>query len=91
MFYPQVDPLLHIPVPYDLVHNHANGPRGDIVNDSSPAMVVLVGHTLLLSGVGLDVDDISDFVDSHKSGEGDHSLVLEPALEHVARTRPHTE
>lgn len=54
-------------------------------------MVVLVRHTLLLSRVGFDIDNVSNFVDTEEGGEGDHSLVLEPSLEHVTRTRTHSE
>lgn len=34
-----------------------------------------MGHTLLLSGVGLDIDDISDLVGDEVGGHGDDSLV----------------
>ena len=60
------------------------------VGDDGP-VVVLVRHTLLLSGVGLDVDDISDLVDSEEGREGDHSFRLESSLEHITRTRAHSE
>lgn len=54
-------------------------------------MVVFIWHTLLLRGVGFDVDDISDLVNSQEGGKGDHSLVLEASLEHITRSRSHTE
>jgi hypothetical protein len=54
-------------------------------------VVVLVGHTLLLGSVGLDVNDVSDAVGDEVGREGDHSLVLERTLEHVARARAHSE
>lgn len=38
-----------------------------------------MGHTLLLSGVGLDVDNVSDLVGSQVGGHGDHTLVCKPS------------
>lgn len=52
--------------------------------------VVLVGHTLLDSSVGLDVDDVSDLVRLEVGRDGDHTLGLEIPLVHVARTRAET-
>jgi len=40
-----------------------------------------VGHTLLLSGVGLDIDDISDLVGDEVGGHGDDSLVCSSSEE----------
>lgn len=37
----------------------------------------LVGHTLLLSRVGLDVDDVSDLVDGQVRRKGDCALLCE--------------
>ena len=51
--------------------------RFSTFNADAP-VVVLVGHTLLLSSVGLDINDISNFVDSEEGGEGDHSLFMNP-------------
>lgn len=54
-------------------------------------MVELVRHTLLLGRVRLDVDDVSDLVDAEVGSQRDHSRLLEPPLEHVARARTHSE
>ena len=40
-------------------------------------MVVLVGHALLLSGVGLDVNDVSDAVGDKVRRELDHTLLCD--------------
>jgi hypothetical protein len=87
----EVDTLLHVSVTDDLVNDDSDGRRGNVVDDTGTTVVVLVRHTLLLSGVGLDVDDISDSVNLEVGREGDHTLVLEVTLEHVARASAETE
>jgi len=87
----EVDTLLKVSVPYDLVDDHTDCGWRDVVYDSSSSVIVLVGHTLLLGGIRLDVDDISNVVVDEEGGQLGRSVVLEPLLEHVARTRPVTE
>ena len=91
VFNSEVDTLLHVSVSNDLVNDDTNRGRGNVVNDTGSTVVVLVRHTLLLSGVGLDVDDISNSVDLQVGRQGDHTLVLEVTLEHVARASAETE
>lgn len=60
-------------------------------DEKDSPVVVLVRHTLLLSRVRLDIDDVSNFVGAEEGREGDHSLGLKSSLEHVARARAHSE
>jgi hypothetical protein len=47
-------------------------------------VVELVGHTLLDSSVGLDINDISNLVGLQVGGQGDGTMFAEVAREHVA-------
>jgi hypothetical protein len=49
-------------------------------------MVKLVGHTLLDSGIGLDINDISNLVDLQVSRERDRTMLSEVTREHMAST-----
>lgn len=55
-----VDALLNVAVPDDLVDNDADGVRGDVVHDASAAVIEFVGHAFLLGSIGLDVNDVPD-------------------------------
>jgi len=87
----EVDTLLHVSVTDDLVDDNSDRGRSNVVDDTGTSVVVLVRHTLLLSGVGLDVDDVSNSVNLEVGREGDHTLRLEVTLEHVARASAETE
>jgi len=54
-------------------------------------MVILVWHSLLLSSVRLDVDNVSDLEDAEVGRHPDHATLFEPALEHVAGAATVTE
>jgi hypothetical protein len=43
-----------------LVHLHTNCALGNVPNSSSLAVVVLVGHALVDSTIGLDINDITN-------------------------------
>lgn len=83
----QVDLLLDISVANNLVDKNTDGGLGDVVNDTSLTVVVLVGHTLLDRTVSLDVNDVTNLVDSQVSGQRNCSVLLEVTLEHVTSTR----
>lgn len=57
-----VNPLLDITVANNLVHDHTNCMGSDVVNNASAAMVVLVGHALLLCSIGLNIDNVANTV-----------------------------
>lgn len=65
--------------------------RSDVVHNTGTAVVVFVGHALLLRRVGLDVDNVSN-MELAQVGRGlDGAVVLKSTGEHVARTRAETE
>merc|ERR1739841_156720 len=80
---PQVHSLLHVTVTNDLVDNNTDCSWGDVVDDTRSAVVVFVRHALLFSGVGLDVDNVTNVVSAEVGRKPDRTSLLETALEHV--------
>lgn len=80
----EVDSLLHESVANNLVDDDANSGLGHVVDDSSSAVVELVGHTLLDGTVGSDVNNVSNLVGLQVDGHGDSSVLLEVPREHVS-------
>ena len=55
-----IDSLFDVSITDPLVDDDADGRFGNIVNDTSFAMVDFVGHAFLDGSIGFDVDDVSD-------------------------------
>jgi len=62
VFDANVDALFEVSVAYSLVDDDAERRLGDVVHDTSLAMVDLVRHTLLDSAVCLDINNITDVI-----------------------------
>ena len=74
VLHPDVDALLDVAVANYLVDDNTNGVGSDVVNDAGTAVVEFVRHALLLSSVGLDVDDVSDTVVDKECGQLDRAM-----------------
>ena len=83
----QVDLLLDVSVTNNLVDDDTDSRLGDVENDTGLTLVVLVRHTLLDRTVGLDVDNVSNFVDLQVRRQWNCPVLLEVTLEHVTSTR----
>ena len=66
-----------------LVDDESEGSGRDVVNDSSATVVELVRHTLMDRTVSLDINEITDLVGDHVSGQLGGSMFAELASEHV--------
>lgn len=75
----------------ELVYTYTNRRLGNVENNSCTSMISLVGHTLMNSGVGKDVDIITD-LDFHQVLRQMNGTMLTVLLgEHMARTRPESK
>ena len=82
----QVNSLLDVSVADDLVDDNTNGRLGNVVDNTSLTVVVLVWHTLLDGTVGLDVNDVTDLVDLQVGGQRKSTMLLEVTQEGVTST-----
>lgn len=62
MLDPDADTLLNVAVADFLVDDYTDGGTGDVVDYASLAVIDFVGHALLDSTIGFDVDNITDSV-----------------------------
>lgn len=85
-----VEALLHLAVADDLVDLNTDGVLGNVEDDTSAAVVVGVGHTLLDGGVGDDVDVITTLVLDQVPGKVGHTMLAEGLGELVTRVRAET-
>jgi len=90
VFGTDVDSLLEISVADLLVDDDTDGALGDVVDDTGLAVIDLVWHTLLLSTVHSNVDNISNLVLLKEGREGDHTRSLEPSGEGITSTGSET-
>jgi len=86
-----VDPLLDIAVADNFIDDNTDCPWCNVVDNSGAAMVIFVGHTLLLSGVRLDINYIANTIVNKISRELYRAMFSEIPLEHMASPRPVTE
>ena len=83
VFNSQADSLLDVSVTNDLVDDNTDSRLGHVVHNTSLTLVELVRHTLLDGTVGLDVDNVTNFVDLQIGRQGDSAMLSEVTLEHV--------
>jgi hypothetical protein len=79
----QIDSLLNLAVSHSLVDQYLDSSWLHAKDDSSSAVVVLVWHTLLLGGIGLDVDNVTNLVGSQVGAQVDGPILAEVLLEEI--------
>jgi len=73
-----------------LVDNEAKGVGGNIVNAASLTVVDLVGHTLVIGRVCLNVNKITSAINLEVGSHANLAMLPEGTLEHMAGMRPVT-
>jgi len=91
VFDSEVDSLLNLTVSDSLENENLDSSGLNTEDNTSSTVVVLVGHTLLLSSIGLDVDDVTNVVRSQVGAQLDWSMLAEVSLEEVTGSCSVTE
>merc|ERR1719506_1132705 len=79
-----VDALPDLALPMDLGHLHTHRTLGDIEDDTSAPMVVMVRHALLHRGISLDVHIVASLEVGKVGGQSGQALSLKRLRELVA-------
>lgn len=82
-----VQALLEVAVVYLFIDNNTDRRFGDVVDDTSLAVVNLEGHTLLDGTVDLDIDDVTNAVLAQVRAQGQRTLLAKVAAEGIASAR----
>jgi hypothetical protein len=70
-----------------LVDTNTDGTLGDVENNSSSSVVSLVGHTLVNTRIGKDINVVTDLDGHQVLGQVDGTMLPVLLGKHVARTR----
>lgn len=87
----QVHTLLDLAVAHGLVDQHTHGTREDTVDNAGAALVVLVGHALLLSRVGDNVHNVARLEAPQVAADVRLAMLAKLLRKHVPSTRAVTK
>jgi len=68
-----VDTLAELSGSDDLGHLNTDGVLGDVENDTSASVVEVVGHTLVLGRINLDIDVVATLEGREIAGHASHT------------------
>jgi len=91
VFNTNVDSLAQLTIADNLGNFNTNSRSGHVENNTSATVIQIVGHTLVVSGINLDVNIVSDSVIGQVTGEGGDTLGTGGLGEFVSGTSTETE